>query len=341
MKFIILLILLFTLRETNAGSYGYASADNIQHSSITAFTNDFINDSISYSIGGKLDKNSLTVLNAFIEVPQVRLGRVRYVYGLFNVSIDYSPDFTPLTAPVSMYRPSMQRFMTSGDGIQLFDERMIGNTFINSSITMAKPVFDNQDKITHDFLLSNSLGKINPKRSSITSIDVFASNIEYGFAVNYSRNELAMGIKPNDFLGNPISNTDSMHVVMNNISFRKYFNNGIDLTAEYMFSTGHGNTWDAAQKFFDTSPHGNLIALRYLGYNEYTFGLDYYNTGLNNLGVQSLQLSNQDTFSRSKWISIRKDITDKIIVKYQFSKLDGTACASYKTRSEIQLNYKF
>jgi hypothetical protein len=341
MKYLLIILFLLTFRTSIADTYGVISADNIQHSSVSVFSANSLNNYISYSVAGKLDKNNLTVLNAFIEAPHVRVGRVRYIYGMFNASRDYSPEYTPLTAPVSMYRPSMQRFMSSGDGIQFYEEQMIGFNFINASITIAKPIFDNKDVITHDILMSNKAGKIDSNKSHITSVDLYLSNLDKGIALNYSRNELAMGVTPNNSVFNPISFTNSLHVVLHNFGVRKYFNNGFDLTVEKMISTGHGNTWNAVNSFYNSGPYGHLIAVRYSGDIEYTAGVDYYNTGLNSVGANAFQLTSQDTYSRSKWISFRKDLNNDFILKYQFTKLDGTACASYKTRSEVQLSYKF
>jgi hypothetical protein len=202
----------------------------------------------------------------------IRLGRIKHKYGFYG-SYYNEPTLTEfIYLPQAIYRDTFNGVATGGDGIQFYFNDEVGNNIISSFIGISKPNIANTSKeIIATQFFSNQMGQFNPNSSLIYDGNFSLSNTKTNTTYNLDIVDLSFSFTPSNTISvpnyniipNPLLGSNHINTKILTMGIRQYFDNGLDITGEYVCVTNNGNAWDKASSLYGLKPpHGYLLSLR-------------------------------------------------------------------------------
>ena len=214
----------------------------------------------------------------------VRLGRIKHKYGFYG-SYYNEPTLTEfIYLPQALYRDTFNKVSTGGDGVQMYFNDEIGNNIVHTFFGVSKPtITTNSKELVATYFFSRNMGFFDPNNSLIYDANLSVSNTATRTTYNLDIIDLKFKFVPSPTIKlpnfgtvpNPLTGSSDIDTKIATFGIRQYFDCDIDVTGEYVYVTGSGDSWDKASSLYSSKPpYGYLVSVRKVT-DKYTLSLTH------------------------------------------------------------------
>lgn len=270
-----------------------------------------------------------TYIPSQIATVGMRVGRVKNTMGLFNDKRTNpflrETDFPPQ----SLYRDQLKHSAVSGDGVQLYVNKVFGESILDLEVSKFKAELYPQDDAVN-VLLNIPMGSGQFSKSDVTSFHATYKLPEYGLILKYDRLLLDFDYQAN--ASSPVSlivPSGNMKTRIEYLSARKYFEK-FDVTGEMVKVTRSGELWNNVLDGMGYGdPYAFNLVLRYRKDN-WTFitGYNVWFTDINDRDgskhEQNTGISRHRYYQKDLNFAVKYKFNDNWVGKVEYHKMQGT-----------------